>query len=1047
MRHACRLVLSLCLLPACPFFASAQSWSSAAGFPVSGTSVRGVTAGIITGVGAPDILVAMDSGVWGLAGDGKGGLKSPSLLIKGDIGAVVANDFTGGQLNDMIAAPYGGDGSLYLYANQGNGTFGPPVQILLPSGVSGVCLLASGDFNADGRPDLALSCGSQPGVIYVGTNDGTGQFSFAVAATETGRKILSIAAGDFDNDGHQDITVASAGTDGSRRGDVFWGVDGKTFTGPQGVLPADAQVVVAGDYDGDSRSDLLVLGDAGVYALQIRTGRSFNQAATFQLPSDWEMSTAVLAPLQRGKAAPSVRALDVVTAGVCNNSASVPSPCVGVMTNMAATDIEIGLPPVRHPNDPYNFPITVRALHGNTVPSGDVIVWAGKEAHQKLPLMNGKAVLKVLLPAGPMTLRAGYAGQDSLAWTATKMIIVGGPAEDNTLVPQFAGWGMGLQRRPPGPGHLLYGVYAGRVKPRPLHASGTTYPVSVGDIFQPTSPVNYGTAQTFFLMAMSTVSGLDTGIIFTCMGSPTGECTDPEGYLVPAGGPQYWVDGVSQGTQSYTTDGTLGACINTDGSINGYTYCDTYNELFSITRTLAPGTHTVTAQWVNATAPDADSPVYTWTVAVNNASPSLSLSASPSSVTYGSNATFTATVNSGYNPSGTVTFQVNNGPAFCISKVSGGVASCSGGASWGAGSYTIDASYSGDSNNNPVSTSIGFTVNVAPQTITFPAPASPVTYGLSPIALSATATSGLPVTFSVVSGPGTVSGSTLTITGAGTVVVAANQAGNAEYSAAPQVTQSVVVSKATPTISWATPAAITYGTALSSTQLNATSGGVAGTFAYSPASGTVLGAGAQTLSVTLTPTDSTDYNSASNTTSLTVNKATGVFTIASSANPSVYGAAVSITVSGPAAATGTITLLDGANPVGTGTLSNGVTTISVPLFAAGSHSLIASYPGDADFLASTSAPYTQVVSTAAVVISIASTVNPSIYGETVTFTFIFHGVGGGGVPTGTAEITDGVNNLGTLTLNSSGVATFTTSTLVAGTHSITAAYQGDSNYH
>ena len=61
------------------------------------------------------------------------------------------------------------------------------------------------------------------------------------------------------------------------------------------------------------------------------------------------------------------------------------------------------------------------------------------------------------------------------------------------------------------------------------------------------------------------------------------------------------------------------------------------------------------------------------------------------------------------------------------------------------------------------------------------------------------------------------------------------------------------------TIKWATPAAITYGTALSATQLDATSS-VAGTFVYTPAAGTVLKAGAQTLSVTFTPTDSTEYS-------------------------------------------------------------------------------------------------------------------------------------------------------------------------------------------
>jgi ribosomal protein S11 len=80
----------------------------------------------------------------------------------------------------------------------------------------------------------------------------------------------------------------------------------------------------------------------------------------------------------------------------------------------------------------------------------------------------------------------------------------------------------------------------------------------------------------------------------------------------------------------------------------------------------------------------------------------------------------------------------------------------------------------------------------------FTAPTSPVTYGVAPITLSATATSGLSVTFSIVSGPGTVSGNTLTVTGPGTIVVAANQAGNSSYAPAPQVTRSVVVNYAIP---------------------------------------------------------------------------------------------------------------------------------------------------------------------------------------------------------------------------------------------------------
>jgi hypothetical protein len=82
-------------------------------------------------------------------------------------------------------------------------------------------------------------------------------------------------------------------------------------------------------------------------------------------------------------------------------------------------------------------------------------------------------------------------------------------------------------------------------------------------------------------------------------------------------------------------------------------------------------------------------------------------------------------------------------------------------------------------------------------------------------------------------------------------------------------TVNVTVTKATPTVTWATPSAITYGTVLSATQLNATAS-VAGSFVYSPASGTTPNVGTQTLTATFTPTDTANNNSASASVALAV---------------------------------------------------------------------------------------------------------------------------------------------------------------------------------
>ena len=125
-----------------------------------------------------------------------------------------------------------------------------------------------------------------------------------------------------------------------------------------------------------------------------------------------------------------------------------------------------------------------------------------------------------------------------------------------------------------------------------------------------------------------------------------------------------------------------------------------------------------------------------------------------------------------------------------------------------------------------------FTVSPQSQIITFPAIPNQ-TLGEQPFALSASASSGLTVVYSVVSGPATVLGGTVTLTGAGTVVIQAAQGGNAIYAAALPVTQSFTVSSSPPTLASIAPA------------------------------GGVVGSGATTITLTgahFTPTDTAELN-------------------------------------------------------------------------------------------------------------------------------------------------------------------------------------------
>jgi hypothetical protein len=161
----------------------------------------------------------------------------------------------------------------------------------------------------------------------------------------------------------------------------------------------------------------------------------------------------------------------------------------------------------------------------------------------------------------------------------------------------------------------------------------------------------------------------------------------------------------------------------------------------------------------------------------------------------------------------------------------------------------------------------------------------------------------------------------------------------------------LTVNPATPVITWATPAAITYGTALSATQLNATSN-VAGTFTYSPAAGTVLPVGSQTLSATFTPSNTSNYTTATASVMLTVNPVATSITQQFASTQLVYPGATNVTVcvAGKTKATPTGTIQIDAGGTVLKTLSLGGDGCAYwyisPGLNAGTYSITSAYSGD-----------------------------------------------------------------------------------------------------
>ncbi len=312
------------------------------------------------------------------------------------------------------------------------------------------------------------------------------------------------------------------------------------------------------------------------------------------------------------------------------------------------------------------------------------------------------------------------------------------------------------------------------------------------------------------------------------------------------------------------------------------------------------------------------------------------------------------------------------------------------------------------------------------QTIDFPQIPAQV-YGGGPLTLSATASSGLPVEFVSLTGAVCkVSGTTLTLAEAGTCTVEAVQVGNADYQEA-KVSQSFTVAKDVPSITWPTPAGITYGTALSGTQLNATAS-VSGSFSYTPATGTVLAAGQQELTATFTPADATDYATSSSTVVLTVNPAAQTITF----NPSVTSYTYSPSGTFPVSATASSGL-----PVTFSSTTGGVCTVSggmVSILSGGTCTIQAAQTGNPDYSAALPVSVNFRIGQAAPTVTLTGLPSTAIYGAApISF---------GAASTSGVVPTYSVTGPGTLsgsTLTITGAGTVVVTASVAATANYTAA--------
>ncbi|HKP37651.1 MAG TPA: carbohydrate-binding protein [Pyrinomonadaceae bacterium] len=239
------------------------------------------------------------------------------------------------------------------------------------------------------------------------------------------------------------------------------------------------------------------------------------------------------------------------------------------------------------------------------------------------------------------------------------------------------------------------------------------------------------------------------------------------------------------------------------------------------------------------------------------------------------------------------------------------------------GTYSLTAVTIDAAGVTTTSDPVNVTVGRASQAITFD-PIADKTYGDPSFAITAQASSGLPVSFTVVSGPATVSGNSVTITGAGTVTVGASQSGDANYNAAADVDVSFNVAKASATISLSNLNQTFNGSAKTATATTTPDGLSGVSITYDGSATPPTNAGTYTVVASLT---NNNYSASNATGTLTVAKASATISLSN----------LSFTYDGTPKAATAVT-----NPAGVAGLSllyNGSTNAPVNV---GSYSVVAS---------------------------------------------------------------------------------------------------------
>ena len=248
---------------------SALTWANSQTLATGGQPESVVVADF-NGDGIPDIAVANTASdtLTILLGNGDGTFSAAEIPISGsEPVTVAAGDFNGDGKIDL-AVGYEGSFALTILLGNGDGTFQPtstsPTLAAVPTAI------ASGDFNGDGKTDLAVTSGYS-GIVTIFLGNGDGTFQAVSASSSVGTEPGSIVVADFNGDGKADLAVVSSNEVSGNYFNtvhILLGNGDGTFTAAANQSAGYFGMSIAvGDFNDDGKPDLAIADSGGVEIL------------------------------------------------------------------------------------------------------------------------------------------------------------------------------------------------------------------------------------------------------------------------------------------------------------------------------------------------------------------------------------------------------------------------------------------------------------------------------------------------------------------------------------------------------------------------------------------------------------------------------------------------------------------------------------------------------------------------------------------------------------------------------------------------------------